>query len=195
MANICVFAGSTRRVKELFYETARTLGVYLAHEGHTLVYGGSDRGLMGAVALSTLSAGGKIIEIIPEIFQDVALRKGELIVTKDFRDRKQSMWERSDAFIALPGGFGTLAEIVDVMDTNLLANEQGKPIKPLVIMNTRGFYDHFLNHVEKIYHENFAPQDNREIYTAVESCNFAFYFIDRFTQPQLASKVDHIEAK
>jgi uncharacterized protein (TIGR00730 family) len=191
--NICVFAGSTRRIRELFYETARTLGVYLAHGGHTLVYGGSDRGLMGAVADSAIIAGAKIVEVIPEIWQDAALKKGELIVTRDLRDRNKIMYERSDGFIALPGGFGTLYEIADVVLSNVVANEQGKPLKPLVIMNNEGFYDNFLNYLERIYHENFAPRDNRRIYRAVESCNSAFHFIENFESPNLESKLKHIE--
>jgi uncharacterized protein (TIGR00730 family) len=195
MANICVFAGSTRNVGSSFYNSASDLGKVIGERGHILVYGGSDRGLMGAVASSTINSGGKIIEVIPKTFANVALRKGELIIVEDLRDRKAKMWEISDGFVALPGGFGTLDEIADVIATNIIANEEHKPMKPLVFLDTFDFYYALLDHFKGIYEENFAPADTRRLYSVIESPSQAVDFIEKYVQPRLKSKADHIEGK
>lgn len=119
---------------------ADALGVAIAESGLTLVYGGGSLGLMGRVARSCLGTGGHVIGIIPQFLHDreVMLREvSELVVTKDMHERKRLMFERADAFVALPGGIGTLEEVVEMMTWSQL----GRHDKPIVLANVAGFWD------------------------------------------------------
>jgi uncharacterized protein (TIGR00730 family) len=151
MKRICVFCSSNDDVDEIFKKEAAILGKYFAEHGIEGVYGGSNRGLMGAFANGALAHGGKVIAVMHE---DILKRAGhankaKLIITKDIRKRQEKMLALSDAFIALPGGFGTLAELFEV----LLWSQLGYHKKPLGFLNTRNHYDlllAFLTHsVEK----------------------------------------------
>jgi uncharacterized protein (TIGR00730 family) len=121
-------------------EAARRFGELLAREGVRLVYGGGSRGLMGAVATSVLDHGGHVTGIIPQFLQDrehTLRRAQEVIVTPDMHVRKQTMFERADAFVALPGGIGTLEELVE----QLTWAQLGRHKKPILILNIKGFWD------------------------------------------------------
>lgn len=115
----------------------------MAENGIDLVYGGGTRGIMGAVAEAVLSGGGKVIGIIPEFLMDQEASRdalahlSELHVTRDMHERKHMMFERSDAFVTLPGGIGTLEEIVEIMTWAQL----GRHTKPMVLANINGFWD------------------------------------------------------
>jgi uncharacterized protein (TIGR00730 family) len=133
-------------------EAARRLGELMALDGVGLVYGGGSRGLMGAVATSVLDHGGHVTGIIPEFLQDKehTLRGAqEIIVTPDMHVRKQTMFDRADAFVALPGGIGTLEELVE----QLTWAQLGRHKKPILILNTKGFWDPLcglLDHMRKM---------------------------------------------
>jgi uncharacterized protein (TIGR00730 family) len=121
-------------------EAARRFGELLALDGVGLVYGGGSRGLMGAVATSVLDHGGHVTGIIPEFLQSreqTLKRAQEVIVTPDMHVRKQTMFERADAFVALPGGIGTLEELVE----QLTWAQLGRHKKPILILNIKGFWD------------------------------------------------------
>jgi uncharacterized protein (TIGR00730 family) len=121
-------------------EAARRFGAIMAIEGIGLVYGGGSRGLMGAVATSVLDHGGHVTGIIPEFLQnrEQTLRRAqEIIVTPDMHVRKQTMFDRADAFVALPGGIGTLEELVE----QLTWAQLGQHKKPILILNIKGFWD------------------------------------------------------
>jgi|tagenome__1003787_1003787.scaffolds.fasta_scaffold20637309_2 uncharacterized protein (TIGR00730 family) len=121
-------------------EAARRFGAIMAIEGIGLVYGGGSRGLMGAVATSVLDHGGHVTGIIPEFLQnrEQTLRRAqEIIVTPDMHVRKQTMFDRADAFVALPGGIGTLEELVE----QLTWAQLGRHKKPILILNIKGFWD------------------------------------------------------
>lgn len=136
---ICVYCGSGNGTDPLFAEAARRLGQLLAESGVGLVYGGGSLGLMGALAKSVLAHGGKVTGIIPEFLtQREQMLKGaqELIVTRDMHERKRIMFERADAFVALPGGIGTLEELVEQMTWAQL----GRHRKPILIANIAGFW-------------------------------------------------------
>ena len=141
--SICVYCGS-RPGRDAAYMTAgRTLGKEIAEYGLRLIYGGGTKGIMGAVASGVLSAGGQVTGIIPEFLIDMEATRhslgqlNELIVTPDMHARKHMMFERSDAFVALPGGIGTLEEIVEIMTWAQLARHE----KPMVFANINGFWD------------------------------------------------------
>jgi len=137
---VCVYCGSSPGTDPAFLEAARRLGKILASERVGLVYGGGSRGLMGAVATSVLDHGGHVTGIIPEFLQnrEQTLRRAqEIIVTPDMHLRKQTMFDKADAFVALPGGIGTLEELVE----QLTWAQLGRHKKPILILNAKGFWD------------------------------------------------------
>ncbi|MCB1520503.1 MAG: TIGR00730 family Rossman fold protein [Hyphomicrobiaceae bacterium] len=142
--NICVYCGSGAGLNPAYAEAARTLGAALAAAGIGLVYGGGGLGLMGEVARATLAAGGRVTGIIPRFLTEkehMMCDVTELIVTSDMHERKRLMFERSDAFVALPGGIGTLEELVE----QLTWSQLGQHDKPIVVASIGGFWKPFLD--------------------------------------------------
>jgi len=137
---VCVYCGSGPGTDPAFMDAAQRFGKILAMERVGLVYGGGSRGLMGAVATSVLDHGGHVTGIIPEFLQnrEQTLRRAqEIVVTPDMHVRKQTMFDRADAFVALPGGIGTLEELVE----QLTWAQLGRHKKPILILNAKGFWD------------------------------------------------------
>ena len=140
---VCVYCGSGPGTNPHFIETAIELGKALAENGIRLVYGGGSVGLMGAVAKSTLDHGGSVTGIIPDFLrakENALAHVQEMIVTPDMHERKRLMFERSDAFVALPGGIGTLEEVVEQMTWAQL----GRHTKPIMLANIDGFWEPLL---------------------------------------------------
>jgi len=140
---VCVYCGSGPGTNPLFVEAATALGKIFAENGVSLVYGGGSNGLMGAIAKSTLDHGGKVIGIIPDFLisrENAMARVQELIVTPDMHERKRLMFERSDAFVALPGGIGTLEELVE----QLTWKQLGRHSKPILLANIDEFWEPLL---------------------------------------------------
>ncbi len=140
---VCVYCGSGPGTNHRFVEAATALGKILADDGVSLVYGGGSNGLMGAIAKSTLDHGGNVIGIIPEFLiarENAMARVQELIVTPDMHERKRMMFERSDAFVALPGGIGTLEELVE----QLTWQQLGRHTKPVLLANIDSFWEPLL---------------------------------------------------
>jgi uncharacterized protein (TIGR00730 family) len=140
---VCVYCGSGPGTNPRFVEAAIALGKTFAENDVRLVYGGGSLGLMGAVAKSTLDHGGSVTGIIPEFLtarENALARVQELIVTPDMHERKRLMFERSDAFIALPGGIGTLEELVE----QLTWQQLGRHAKPILLANIDGFWEPLL---------------------------------------------------
>ncbi|MET3854140.1 TIGR00730 family Rossman fold protein [Rhizobium sp. OAE497] len=161
--SICVYCGS-RPGRDAAYMTAgRTLGKEIAEYGLRLIYGGGTKGIMGAVASGVLSAGGQVTGIIPEFLIDMEATRhslgqlNELIVTPDMHARKHMMFERSDAFVALPGGIGTLEEIVEIMTWAQLARHE----KPMVFANINGFWDPMMELMKHMTEEGFIHTAHR----------------------------------
>jgi uncharacterized protein (TIGR00730 family) len=140
---ICVYCGSGPGTNPRFIEAAIALGRILAEHGIRLVYGGGSIGLMGAIATSVLDHGGTVTGIIPDFLtarENALKRVQEMIVTPDMHERKRLMFERSDAFVALPGGIGTLEELVEQMTWQQL----GRHTKPVLLANIDGFWEPLL---------------------------------------------------
>jgi uncharacterized protein (TIGR00730 family) len=158
MKAICVYCGSASGAKAVYYEAAKRLGETLAEREITLVYGGAQVGLMGTVAEGCLQAGGKVIGVIPRFFMDTPQEKllyreivhqglTELHLVETMHERKAKMATLADGFIALPGGFGTLDEVFEILTWAQLDLHQ----KPVGFLNTGGFFDplsQFLDHIE-----------------------------------------------
>ena len=144
---VCVYCGSGPGTDPDYITAARELGTALARSGVSLVYGGGSLGLMGALAEAVLDQGGHVTGIIPEFLtgrEKMMVRAQEVIVTHDMHERKRLMFERADAFIALPGGIGTLEELVE----QLTWAQLGRHRKPIVIANIKQFWDPLLELIE-----------------------------------------------
>lgn len=138
--SICVYCGSGPGKDPVFVAAAKALGAEMARENIQLVYGGGSIGLMGTIAGSVLANGGRVVGIIPEFLsaRERAMRDAdELIITRDMHERKRTMFERADAFVALPGGVGTLEEIVEMLTWSQL----GQHDKPILLANISGFWE------------------------------------------------------
>jgi uncharacterized protein (TIGR00730 family) len=140
---VCVYCGSGPGTNPRFVEAAAAFGKILAENSIRLVYGGGSIGLMGAVATSVLDHGGTVTGIIPDfltIRENALKRAQELIITPDMHERKRLMFEHSDAFVALPGGIGTLEELVE----QLTWQQLGRHSKPVLLANVEGFWEPLL---------------------------------------------------
>jgi uncharacterized protein (TIGR00730 family) len=180
---ICVFCSSSDNLDSTYFDAAHELGAGLAAQGWGLVYGGSNVGLMGATARTVHEHGGHVIGVIPEVIHAKGIAydtADELIVTKDLRQRKAMMEDRADGFIALPGGFGTLEEIIEVLTLKQLATHT----KPIIFLNVNGFYDPLMTLFEHFYVQRFARQSTRQLYYLAPDVASALNYLETY-QPVL----------
>ncbi|AEH89697.1 TIGR00730 family Rossman fold protein [Mesorhizobium opportunistum] len=161
--SVCVYCGSSPGRDEIYVRAGHLLGRSLARSGLRLIYGGGTKGIMGAVAEGALKAGGKVTGIIPRFLinreaTETALdRLDELVITDNMHERKHKMFEKSDAFVALPGGIGTVEEIVEVMTWAQLGHHR----KPIVFGNVGGFWDPMLALLDHMAAEGFIHTAQR----------------------------------
>jgi uncharacterized protein (TIGR00730 family) len=161
--HVCVYCSSSAAVDRRHVEVARELGRRLAERGDVLVWGGATVGLMGEVARAARAAGGRTIGIIPEGLRAVEIADhaaDELVITPDLLTRKRELAERADAFVALPGGFGTLEELLEQLTGRLL----GLHDKPIVLVDVAGFWQPLFELFEHLYREQFARPESRGAY-------------------------------
>ncbi len=181
---IAVFGASSGSLNEEYYEAARGFGALLAEHGKALVFGGGDTGIMGAAARGAHEAGGRVIGVIPEALHlpGIAYSKcDELIVTRDLRDRMERMAELADGFCVMPGGFGTLYELFEVLTLNQLRYM----LKPVVILNTRGYYDRLADMLETMYEERCARELCRKLYALADTPRAAMETFMEWSAPDL----------
>jgi uncharacterized protein (TIGR00730 family) len=160
MKRLCVFCGSSNGVQPVYAESARALGIVLASKSIGLVYGGGNVGLMGVVADAVMERGGEVIGVIPEalVQRELAHRAvTELIVVRSMHERKAKMAELSDAFVAMPGGYGTFEEFCEIITWAQL----GLHRKPCALFNVQGYYDSFLALFDRAVVEGFVHPSNR----------------------------------
>lgn len=156
--SICVYCGSSPGRDESYIQAGRVLGRSIAQAGLRLVYGGGTRGIMGAVAEGAIKAGGQVTGIIPrflmnkEATEAALMRLDEVVVTENMHERKHIMFEKSDAFVALPGGIGTVEEIIEIMTWAQLGHHR----KPIVFGNINGFWNPMLVLLEHMRNEGFV---------------------------------------
>jgi hypothetical protein len=150
-----------------YFNHTRIVAEEFVKAGITIVYGGGSIGLMGCLADSALSLNGKVVGVLPRFMEKVEWgHKGlsQLILVKDMRERKKKLIEKVDAVVALPGGCGTLEELMEVFTLKRL----GKFTKPIVVLNTNGFYSHLELMIERMIEERFMRPEHRQIWTLVE---------------------------
>lgn len=184
---ICVYCASSSKVDAVYLDTAYDLGRLVARAGIELIYGGAAIGLMGAVARGVHAEQGKVVGVLPKFFLQKDIKYDEvdeLIVTRDMRERKGIMDERSDAFIVLPGGVGTLEEAMEILSLVQLR----LTAKPLVFVNTEGFYDSLYEHFKKMVGLHFAKEETLDMFALVETPEDALQFIEDYKPPELHSK-------
>lgn len=175
---ICVYCASSPHVAKEYFDEARALGAAIGSRGHTLVYGGGGFGLMGELARAALGVGGRVVGVIPQalVERELALSVvSEQVVTEDMHRRKETMALRADAFIALPGGFGTLEEIIEVIAHRQL----GIHSKPCVLVNVGGYYSSLIEFFERFYREGFTDESHRGVYSVANSALEALEAVEK----------------
>jgi uncharacterized protein (TIGR00730 family) len=164
--SVCVYCGSSNGTDPIYLEAARDFGRSLAREKLKLVYGGGGIGLMGALARSALEAGGEVTGIIPQFLRAREIELSsltELVITPNMHERKERMHGLADAFVILPGGLGTLEEVLEAMTWAQL----GLHKKPIVFVNVKGFWDPLFATFDRVSSHNFARYGLKELYTVV----------------------------
>ncbi len=165
--SIAVFCGSKTGINPLFIEHAKQLGYLLAGKGITLIYGGGNKGIMGAIAKAVLEKKGNVIGIIPKFLTEWEHQHhgiSELHEVADMHTRKRMLYEKCDAAIILPGGYGTMDELFEILTWNQLNIHD----KKIIIVNTAGFYDHLILHLQAMEAEGFLYHKIVEKLTIVE---------------------------
>jgi len=193
MKRVCVFCGSNKGSRPIYLEAAQNLGRIFAARGIDLVYGGACVGLMGAMADAALAQGGHVIGVIPEslVAKEVA-HKGllDLRIVKSMHERKALMAELSDAFIALPGGFGTYEEFCEVLTWGQL----GLHKKPCGILDVAGFYDPLLAQLDHAVKEGFVRPIHRELVLVESDLEKLLTRLESFQPPAVAKWIERDEA-
>ena len=186
MERLCIFCGSSAGADPVYRTTAEELGRILAAKKITIVYGGGNVGLMGALADSALATGGEVIGVIPEhlLAREVG-HKGltKLHVVKSMHERKALMADLSDAFLGLPGGFGTFEEFCEVLTWSQLGLHQ----KPCALLNVKGYYTPLLQMFDHAVAERFLKPENRRIVLANSDVNEILREMDEW-KPVLTEK-------
>lgn len=184
---LCVYCASSDRIDPAYFAAAEALGAEIVARSWGLVYGGGKTGLMGAVARAVKGRGGRVVGVIPEFMKarELAYDEADEIVTVvTMRERKLLMETRADAFVALPGGFGTLEEILEILTLRQL----GVVKKPCVFLNTAGFYDHLLRLFERMLAERFFKPSNMDLFRVAATVEEVFAKIDEAATASAESK-------
>lgn len=183
--NVCVFASSCNYLERIYYEEAAEFGKLLSQNGYNMVYGGSSLGLMWACAEQVKKNGGKIIGVMPERLHNMGVYTDEcveLIVTNGMRERKAKMDELSQAVVALPGGFGTLEELSEM----IVQKQLGYNNKPIVLLNTNGFYNKLIDFFDEIIYQKFAKTTAQDLYYIANSPIDAVEYLNNYEPKELA---------
>ncbi len=165
---VCIFAASSSRIDNKYAEAASELGYLLARSGIDVVFGGGGIGLMGKIADTILSEGGRITGVLPSFMKDEGWGHhglDEMIITDDMSERKRRMFEMSDAVVALPGGVGTLEELTEAITLKQLSLFHGQ----IIILNTLGFYDKLFQFIEHMVKNNFMRFEHKGIWEIVHT--------------------------
>jgi uncharacterized protein (TIGR00730 family) len=196
LLNICVYCGSADGTEPHFVKAAEELGTRIGAAGYGLVYGGGDNGLMGKVARATLAAGGRVVGVIPDFLkkrESMLHEAQELVVVPDMHTRKRMMFERADAFVALPGGVGTLEELVE----QLTWVQLGRHTKPVVIADIGGFWRPLLSLFAHMRNSGFIRQEFELRYLVAERVEDVLPMIESVLarQAQVGARVETIDPR
>lgn len=182
MNSITVFCGSSLGSDDMYKEQAYAVGKVLANKKITLVYGGAKYGLMGAVADGVLSANGKVIGVLPHFLKKKEIAHQhltELITVDTMHERKAIMNELCDGFITLPGGFGTMEELFEIMTWSQL----GLHGKPIGLLNVNGFYDTFITFIQAMVDKGFVKEINQKMLLVSDNIDDLLYKMANYAPP------------
>lgn len=182
MDSICVYCGSSDKMDGEYLQVARQMGAAIASRGYTLTYGAGCTGMMGAVADGALQAGGEVVGVIPSIFNTPTLMHNglsRLEIVDNMHARKQRLVDISDAFIALPGGYGTFEELFEVLTWAQI----GLHSKPVGILNIRRYYDSLLSAIEHARAEGFMYSEHRSLFVSAEQPGELLEKLENYQQP------------
>lgn len=184
---LCVYCASSDRLDPKYYAAAAELGRQMVQRGWGLVYGGGKTGTMGAVARAVKQSGGRVVGVIPEFMKarELAYHEAdELVTVITMRERKLLMESRADAFVALPGGWGTLEEISEILTLRQLDVVK----KPCVFLNQDGFYDDLLRLFDRMLAEKFFKPSNMELFRAAKTVPEVFTHLEHHPTAATESK-------
>jgi uncharacterized protein (TIGR00730 family) len=193
MQAVCVFCGSSFGDKPIYRKTAERMGRTLAERGLTLVYGGGNVGLMGVMADAALEAGGRVVGVIPRALVDWEVAHDgltELVVVPSMHERKARMAEASDAFIALPGGYGTFEEFCEVLTWSQL----GLHRKPCGVLNVDGYYDPLLALFARAVQDRFLGEDHRDLVLADTDVDALLDRVATYQPVEITKRFDRVRA-
>lgn len=191
MQKVCVFGASRNKLDEKYFNAAFRVGELLGEHGIDMVFGGGDKGLMGAAARGIRSKGGRIIGVIPEKLNRPGIAYpecDELIVTPTMHSRKAKMEEMSDGFIALPGGFGTIEEIMEVITLKQL----GYFDAPIVMLDQDGFYSSLIHQLEGCIETGFTDPAFSALYTAAATPDEAVNAVLQYRPTPMPDKIKDV---
>lgn len=184
---LCVYCSSSDRLDPKYFAAANALGVEMVSRGWGLVYGGGRTGLMGAIARAVKTGGGHVVGVIPEFMKARELaydEADELVTVVTMRERKLLMETRADAFVALPGGFGTLEEIMEILTLRQLEVVK----KPCVLLSQDGFYDDLLKLFQRMLDDRFFKPSNMELFGVARDIPEIFVRIEEAAGAKVESK-------
>jgi hypothetical protein len=187
MATICVYCAAANDLAPVYVEVARETGRMIAERGHTLIYGGANRGLMGETARATHAAGGKVIGVIPRALVDLEQAyedADELVISDGLRDRKAILEARADGFVVLPGGLGTFDELFEVLTLRQLKYHN----KPIVIVNTRSYFQPLVQMTERMCEEGFVRPTYKLLFDVVAEPLAAMEIIENYKPVEIPSR-------
>jgi uncharacterized protein (TIGR00730 family) len=189
--SICVYCGSARGRSPRYIAAARELGVAMAERKIRLVYGGARIGMMGEVADAVMKNGGEVIGVIPEHLQNSEVGHSgitELKVVESMHVRKKLMFDLSDGFAVLPGGYGTLDELFEIVTWRMLKLHD----KPVVVLNIDGYWDPFQKLIDQLIGEGFAKPESRQHFSVVNSVGRMFDLLDQPADVQVTEHAERI---
>ncbi len=187
MKTICVYCSSSEDLDKEYYQEAFRLGELLAENSFRLIHGGGIIGLMGHLLKAASKGGAKVTGVVPEKLNRPLIANSleqKLIITDDMKNRKEYMRDNSDAFIALAGGFGTMEELLETLTLKQLKYHK----KPIVIVNTKNYYDGILQQFDKMFSEKFASPAYRSLYQVTESSAEAIEYIINYKHTDVLDK-------
>lgn len=189
--SICVYCGSSSDIDEAFKQSARDLGAGIARRNMNLVYGGGRLGLMGITADAGLAHSASVTGIIPEHLQTREIRHDgltETIVVDSMHTRKRLMAEKSDAFIVMPGGLGTMDECFEILTWRQLTLHD----KPVIIANINGYWDPLLDLIEHMIQKGFVKPVHRQTYTVANSIDEIFTILENAWPPSVPTDLSTV---
>lgn len=184
MTRVCVFASSSNYLDEVYYKGAKELGELLGKNGYDMVYGGSNLGLMWACAESAKNNGSNLVGVMPQKLKDMGVCTDgcdEFYVTEGMRERKAKIDSISDAVITLPGGFGTLEEVSEM----IVQKQLGYNKKPIILLNINGFYDKLNEFFEVMIEQKYANKNMRSIYYIAQTPQDAIDYLKNYKPSEL----------